>query len=406
MKNRPRILSAVCLFVFLAAQLRAAVTNFYVTPTGSSGNTGLSLASPWPFQHALNNAGASNIVNIATGDYYLTNELVCGQSWLTIQAITKWGPRLIWTNAPIDSSAISVYPATTHHVTIDGLQVTNCLAFGISLFGPTNTVKNCWVTHVGTAGYHGPTNGGGYAIYAKSVNETLIERNLVEYNGSVTDFDEALYIGGTNIVVRNNVVRYNYAWGLHLNVFSGHFVKNAHVYNNLSYSNAVGGGTALEFTINADGGTGHQTNYIYGNIFLSRQTDCVYINRADGFFTNNIFLGGMLTGAQGTWTGGNNLTNISAANYVNTAKGLYWPAFSSSARGAARTDIFGPVDFFNTNQTSVVDIGAFQYSATRTNDSRTLDPSPDGGADYWYLPAQISVLNVTTVNATKLNVVR
>jgi len=45
--------------------------------------------------------------------------------------------------------------------------------------------------------------------------------------------------------------------------------------------------------------------------------------------------------------------------------------------------VAGPVDFFGNAQSSVTDIGAFQYSALYAADTRTLDPSAVTGAPYW-----------------------
>jgi hypothetical protein len=122
----------------------------------------------------------------------------------------------------------------------------------------------------------------------------------------------------------------------------------------------------------------------------------------DGFIiycTNNIFLAGssgalLYASSTETWPGSNNIVNFSNANlagsivtnnpiWVSTNTGLYWLAADSPARGAALASAYGAVDFFGTAQTSVADIGAFQYSTNYAADTRTLDPSPAGGADYW-----------------------
>jgi len=75
------------------------------------------------------------------------------------------------------------------------------------------------------------------------------------------------------------------------------------------------------------------------------------------------------------------------AGFVNTNSGLYWLNASSPARGAAFITSCGPVDFFGRAQSTVTDVGAFQYNSVYASDSRVLDPSP-ALPDYWSLPAR------------------
>jgi hypothetical protein len=42
-----------------------------------------------------------------------------------------------------------------------------------------------------------------------------------------------------------------------------------------------------------------------------------------------------------------------------------------------------PVNFWQASQTSVKDVGFAQYSSVYATDTRTLDPCPKGGGDYW-----------------------
>ena len=84
---------------------------------------------------------------------------------------------------------------------------------------------------------------------------------------------------------------------------------------------------------------------------------------------------------------------------MNTNAGLYWLKSDSPARGAALAGICGPTNFFGVAQSSVSDVGFVQYNAAYTNDSRTLDPSPAAGADYWL------DLNTTNPPPTSLKII-
>ena len=352
-------------------------TKLYCSPNGSG--SGTSTSSPCSVSYGLSHTTAGNTLVFMDGNY--TGEIVVGTSGITLGSLNKWKARILNPTGANYSSGISIYPSGTHNVTLDGFCVTNCLANGISSFGPNNTIRNCWVTHVGTAGYNGPYNGGGYGIYCKSQNYNVVDSCLVEYSGSVPSYDQAIYVGGTGVIVRNCVTRYNAAFGIQFNVFSG-YCDQCKCYNNLCYSNAVAGGNAYEFSIDSDSGTSAGINYFYGNTFLSRNGTVSYINRAVVCLTNNILRGANYVGSYGTVRSGNNLSNPASSNFVNPAKGLFWLTSGSSARGAAQAAICGPADFFGTAQSSVSDIGAFQYNAAYTTDSRVLGPSATY-PDYW-----------------------
>ena len=353
-------------------------TKLYCSPNGSG--SGTSTNSPCSVSYGLSHTTSGNTLVFMDGDY--NGEISVGTSGITLGALHKWKARIRNPNGGSFTSGISVYPNGTHNVTLDGFYVTDCPANGISLFGPSNTVRNCWVTHCATGGYNGPPNwGGGYGIYGKSQDYNVVDKCLVEYCGSVPSYDQAIYVGGKGVEVRNNVVRYNAAFGIQLNVFSG-IVDQCKVYNNLCYSNAVLGGNAYEFAIDSDSSTGAGINYFYGNTFLSRSGTASYINNAVVCLTNNIIRGVNYTGSYGSVRSGNNLNNPASSNFVNPAKGLFWLTSGSSARGAAKTSICGPADFFGTTQSSVSDIGAFQYNGAYTTDSRVLGPSV-AYPDYW-----------------------
>ena len=91
--------------------------------------------------------------------------------------------------------------------------------------------------------------------------------------------------------------------------------------------------------------------------------------------------------------------NPGNVGFVNTNNGLYWLRSDSMARGNALSNACGPVDFFGRAQSSVADIGAFQYSENLLGDSRVFDPSPWFGAGYWQM---LSIANIGTVNVGTL----
>ena len=66
----------------------------------------------------------------------------------------------------------------------------------------------------------------------------VIESNLIEFNGDHVQFDHGVYASGDGHVFRNNIVRHNAGYGLHL--YSS--IKNSVVANNLVYGQVRGRG--------------------------------------------------------------------------------------------------------------------------------------------------------------------
>jgi hypothetical protein len=116
-------------------------TNFYASPTGSSGNTGLSVNSPWPIDYALSHAGSSNTVLVMDGFY--PADQTFNTAYLTVKAVNKWGA--IFTNGTA-GGGFALYPSPAHHIIVDGLCITNCQGPGIlAAYGTNNTFRNLWI---------------------------------------------------------------------------------------------------------------------------------------------------------------------------------------------------------------------------------------------------------------------
>jgi hypothetical protein len=298
-------------------------------------------------------------------------------AYLTVKAVNKWGA--IFTNGTA-GGGFALYPSPAHHIIVDGLCITNCQGPGIlAAYGTNNTFRNLWIKKTGLAG-----TGTGDGLYAKDQANIIVENCLIELCGARQGFHHGIYIGGTNCIVRNNVVRSNYAFGIQLNVTTG-FIDQCQVYNNLCYSNAAGGSAVYELAMSSDGGSGSGTNFVFNNTFRSRDTTFAYVSRNTVQFTNNIysFNGDVSLGTAGVARLGSNLGTSSSTNFVDVTKGLWWLSSNSAARNIANLNSIPPIDFFGTNQTSITDVGAFQYSAAQAADTRTLAPSPAAGANYW-----------------------
>lgn len=391
-------------------------TNFYACPppTGSSGNTGLSTGSPWPFDYALSHAGPTNHINMMDGNYPDTGGYSISSSGQQILAINKW--KAVITN----STSFGLFaPNSVSNLVIDGLRIDHSTIDGIKLDHPSknNVIRNCWISFAGWGGAGAVTNGTGtftgQGILSEQGYGNLFERNLIENGGTWVNHDHGMYISGTNVVARNNVIRSNLTWGIQMFSSSPWENMGNQEYNNLLYNNGKG--------MNCYSYSGF-TNAIFGNTVSSLSDSAVKASDTVLQCSNNIILpsGGNLgieavsgavvysdynlSTASLTPNNGPHDVVSSSPNFIDSANGLYWLKSSAPARGVALAGVYGPVNFFGQAQSSVTDIGAFQYAANLANDTRILDPSasaPNGLPDYWGLPSGIPI-NLQILGAVKI----
>jgi hypothetical protein len=396
-----------------AYEYNGGVTNFYASPTGSSGNTGLTTNSPWTMAYAVDHVGNSNTIIVMDGLYVGGSGFVVTNSYVTIRAQNKWG--CIFTNIaniPFDTTA-----NVTHGLVFDGLAFHRNEDVAILLRGGLSNcvIRNCWANRTGV-GFTASQSAHGFYI-APGVSNT-IENCLAEYCGTngIAGYNHGIYIAGTNCVVRNNVFRYNGGYGIHMYAASPNQpCDKFHVYNNLSYGNyGDNSGDGVQ-TIYYDGDStdAHVTNYFYGNTFIAPAGELHALrvfSKGKAYATNNILLSasdGISIDNGATVAGDYNLatatlstagahdTVTSYVGFVNTNAGLYWLKIDSPARGKALAGICGPTNLFGAAQSSVSDVGFVQYSTNLTADNRTLDPSPIAGADYWTMPTNVPAAIIT-----------
>jgi hypothetical protein len=378
------------LFCLWSASTGLAGLTYYVSTNGSSGNTGLSTNSPWTLPYALAKAGVSNTIIVLPG-VYSGGPWKLVSSWQTIKSQTKWGAWLV--DSPLEGIEVAATDWSVNGVTIDGLVISNAMVDAILFFsGSNHTVRNCWVQHTGLLSTDPSCDHSG--IYFDASLNFLLEDNLIEHNGIIQYEDHGIYASGTNCVIRNNVIRYNKAFGIQIYSCLGIGSDHCSVYNNLVYSNSVGGALLgiSEMVLYPERTL--TTNWVYGNTFVTTNTYAIQV-AGSGWFANNIIISSgpgfynygtvyadyNLAPTALTFAGPHDVVT-SYFGFVNPPNGLYWLEGDSPARGKAFTEAYGPVDFFGDAQSSVADIGAFQYSATLTRDPRVLDPPP-ASPDYW-----------------------
>jgi hypothetical protein len=402
------IMKSKIFLLFLMVALTAHSTDYYVSPSGSSGNSGLNAGAPWPLQYALNQTVAGMTLNLApglySGQYFIDTHSGTAGNPITIRSTVKWGAVLA--NAAGDG--LQLYQA--NYIVVDGLCISNSIGFGaagILLEGHFGSISNCWIVSTDGIGIASTTYTGAYAC-----SNSIFDRNLVELSGHgvwdtvVGHRWHGMYISGPNNIIRNNVVRNNAGYGIHYYTgYSGNHQDNTFIYGNLTYGNTNFYAIACYNDNESLNGAG--TNYVFGNTAIGGME----IAYGAVLVTNNIITPPVsrplynianYTPQPAKLTNDYNMSTVTFTNdslvrvgphdvvtnylgFVNTNSGKFWLKSDSPARGTAKTTVYGPVNFFGNAQSSVSDIGAFQYSSVYAADTRTLDPSGDTGANYWLI---------------------
>lgn len=380
---------------------------YYAATNGLAGNDGLTTQTPKTITAALS-MGESNTIIVMPGTWS-GSQVTVPYPGTTLRSQSKWQAKFL-------NSSLYGISTWSNNVTVDGFEIAYAVKGGVWTTGSNSVIRNCWIHHCATnTGRVGSGIGATQDILGTPnlMRDLLIENNLIEYNGAADQIntDHGVYICGTNIVVRGNVCRYNVCAGIQI-WDHGIGSTNVQIYNNLCYGNGSYG-----LVIGSES-TGNAFVNVFGNTFVGNR---YAIGLGSGGLTtitctNNIVIGTNHTvnkfGGAYSISGDYNLMNeeynlplgahgilTNYAGFVNTNSGLYWLKSDTAARGRALSTVAAPVDFFGNVQSSVADVGAFQFSALRAADSRILDPSPASGADYWMQtlppPANLRVVPIS-----------
>lgn len=255
----------------------------------------------------------------------------------TLRSEERWKARVCGGSDPV----YGIYCNATS-CTVEGVAVIGAGLDGIKVEAG-GTVRGCWVQRAkrnGIASHNEPDD-----------TPVTIESNLVEFCGSNVQFDHGIYADGNGIVVRENIVRHNAGFGLHLY----DHVANATVERNCIYRQASGRSVILA----SDGG-----NVVSRNTFVDWRTAFAILNQQDSDgISGNLICGEM----QGDLDESNWLGSVADARFVDERKNVFWLREDSPAIGK----------------------GAYEYSDLKTKDrfrsqwyygwpyQRDIGPIPD-----------------------------
>jgi len=212
----------LAILLFNCCDLIAAT--YWISPDGKASGTG-SESDPFASaEAALNKAGGGNTFIFKPGNY------VGAQITLSpVHAGSSKQPTILKSQHKYEavlhgSPFHNIYVKSgCKWVIIDGFESSGAGYTGIKSDADYTVIRNCRIHNNALQG-----------IEAHNVRGTVIENNIVEYNGAHLQFSHGVYADGDELTIRNNIVRFNSGWGLHLYPE----IANSQIENNLIYANA------------------------------------------------------------------------------------------------------------------------------------------------------------------------
>ena len=342
-----------------------SAATYWISPKGQPSGTGDEVDPFISVDAALSHVGGGNTFIFKPGDY------VGGQITLTPEyAGTAQQPTIL--KSQYKHKAV-LHGSTFHNiyvkngctwVIIDGFESSGAKYTGIKSGADFTVIRNCRIH-----------NNALHGIEAHDVYGTVIENNVVEYNGAHLHFSHGIYADGDNLTIRNNIVRFNSGWGLHLYPK----IANSQIENNLIFSNSrwgiglysklpIGSNTIVNNTIVLNGSGIALNNAhceIIANNIIVDNTGWVFeitepIQCLSGDFSNSIIDFNLCCPAfEGSGPNGISADPL----FLDAAKGTFYLIEGSPAIGRGSIDYAPKQDFFNRPffEDIAPDLGCFPY---------------------------------------------
>ncbi|MFH1717001.1 MAG: right-handed parallel beta-helix repeat-containing protein [Planctomycetota bacterium] len=197
---------------------------YWISPDGKPSGTG-SESDPFASaEAALSKAGGGNTFIFKPGNYIGTQITLSAAHAGSSQQPTVLKSQHKYEAVLHGSPFHNIYVKNgCKWVIIDGFESSGALYTGIKSDADYTVIRNCRIHNNALQG-----------IEAHNVRGTVIENNIIEYNGAHLQFSHGVYADGDDLTIRNNIVRFNSGWGLHLYPQ----IANSQIENNLIYANA------------------------------------------------------------------------------------------------------------------------------------------------------------------------
>jgi parallel beta-helix repeat protein len=347
---------AMIVVLVLTAFVATAET-YYVAADGKTDFSG-SKEKPWPsVEYALSKVSGGHTIVVRPGLYrgpiWIEKKFAgTKQQPTVIKSEVKWQAVVIGAEYHVISNA-----GDCDWVNIDGFEVMGERYDGIKMNGDYNIVRNCWVHNNKAMGIAMHNRKGG-----------IIENNLIEFNGDHIQFDHGVYADGDGLMIRNNIVRHNASYGLHLYPS----IKNSQIVNNLVYGQVRRRGIIVASP------QGGGKNTIINNTVVENQPLALWNGNAE-IVVNNI----LIADALDVFSFDENTQNILVdynfcvpksdrqgphgltgnPTFVDPVKGVFWLREDSQAIGKGSAQYAPATDFWSRPRPKdkIPDIGCFEF---------------------------------------------
>jgi len=242
---------------------------YWISPDGRASATG-SESDPFASaQMALGKVGGGNTFIFKPGDYIGTQITLSPAHAGSSQQPTILKSQYKYEAVLHGSRVHNIYIMKgCEWVIIDGFESSGAGYTGIKSDADYTVIRNCRIHNNALQG-----------IEAHGVYGTVIENNIIEYNGANLQFSHGVYADGDGLTIRNNIVRFNSGWGLHLYPE----IADSIIENNLIYANARWGiGLYSKPAIGS--------NMIVNNTIVLNGSGITFKNAQNEIIANNIIV--------------------------------------------------------------------------------------------------------------------
>ena len=332
--------------VGMALVLMLAVEDYYVAVDGKPEHDG-SKEKPWPsVAFALSKVGGGRTILLRPGTYLGPIKVPKSASGTkerptVLKSEVKWKAVVIGSRDHVISNSDDC-----DWLVVDGFEVMGAHSTGIKLSGDHNVARNNWVH-----------NNAHMGISAHGRKGTIIENNLVEFNGQHPQLHHGVYASGENLLIRRNVVRHNAAFGLHLYKQ----ISASRVEQNVVYGHVRKGGILV---VCPEGGG---KNVVVHNTVVDNVAG-IDLWHGDGeTVANNIILSSdgspiSMTQDSKNVRSENNLTT-GELRFTDARHGIFWLRAGSPAIGKGAAEFAPEEDFWGRPRAAdaAPDLGAFAF---------------------------------------------
>jgi parallel beta-helix repeat protein len=350
-----RIIAVFLIVLFNLCELFAAT--YWVAPNGRLLGTGTE-NDPFPsIDRALDKVGGGNTFIFKPGVYPGNQITLYPKHSGTPQKPTVLKSQYKYKARLNGSLYHNIYVLENcNWVIIDGFESSGSKT-GIKSGADYTVIRNCWIHNNAVCG-----------IECHDVNGTIIENNLVEFNGKHPKWGHGMYVDGENIIIRNNIVRYNSATGLAVAPkISDSTIENNLVNRNHSWGVCLRSGGNNRLINNTIANNrygiviGDGLNEIVVNNIIWKNGTIIPIIAREGSDLEKVKMDYNLLYPTSKYSGPNSIS--SDPLFLEEKKDVYYLSKNSPAIGKASSQYTPSKDFFGRDiePNKPLDLGCYQY---------------------------------------------